>query len=78
MKWIDSLIDLIIQLPFEVVDKLSNDILNMKAKYEKTFSDISQNIEEEQNSLLELIDDLEGDEFDEKGLSELKSLIDGN
>ena len=78
VKWIDSLIDLIIQLPFEVVDKLSNDILNMKAKYEKTFSDISQNIEEEQNSLLELIDDLEGDEFDEKGLSELKSLIDGN
>jgi type I restriction enzyme M protein len=78
VKWIDTLIDSLVKLPISVLRTLSNEIQDLKEKYDVTFSDISNKIEKEQNSLLELIDDLEADEFDMKGLSELKSLLSGD
>lgn len=78
VKWIDTLIHSLVQLPIDVLRKLSNEVQDLKEKYKVTFSDISKKIEKEQNSLLGLINDLEGDEFDMKGLSELKSLLGGD
>jgi tetratricopeptide (TPR) repeat protein len=78
VKWIDTLIESLIQLPIDVLRTLSNAVVDLKEKYRVTFSDISNKIEKEQNSLLELIDDLEGNEFDMKGLSELNSLLGGD
>jgi type I restriction enzyme M protein len=78
VKWIDTLIDSLVKLPINVLRTLSNEVQDLKEKYDVTFSDISNKIEKEQNSLLELIGDLDGDEFDMKGLSELKSLLSGD
>ena len=46
-------------------------------KYETTYFDIEKEIKETEASLCSMIDDLVGDEYDMKGLSELKSLLSG-
>lgn len=77
-KWINPLIKSIIKLPEEIISDISSQVKNFKDKYNITFSEITNDIQENQNTLLSLLDDLEGDEFDMKGLSELKSLLKGD
>jgi type I restriction enzyme M protein len=68
----------IIKLPEEIINDISTKVKSFKDKYNITFSKITKDIQENQNTLLSLIDDLEGDDFDMKGLSELKSLLKGD
>ena len=44
-------------------------------QYETTYLDIESEIKETENKLTLMIDELDGDEFDLKGLSEFKSLL---
>ena len=76
-KWIDSLIDNLFKLPVEVVDELIKSVEALQKKYETTYFDIEKEIKETEASLCSMIDDLVGDEYDMKGLSELKSLLSG-
>lgn len=76
-KWIDSLIDNLFKLPVEIVDELIKSVEALKKKYETTYFDIEKEIKETEASLCSMIDDLVGDEYDMKGLSELKSLLSG-
>lgn len=76
-KWIDSLIDNLFKLPVEIVDGLIKSIEALQKKYETTYFDIEKEIKETEASLCSMIDDLVGDEYDMKGLSELKSLLSG-
>lgn len=76
-KWIDSLIDNLFKLPVEIVDELIKSIEVLQKKYETTYFDIEKEIKETEASLCSMIDDLVGDEYDMKGLSELKSLLSG-
>ncbi|MCK9328910.1 MAG: type I restriction-modification system subunit M [Candidatus Cloacimonetes bacterium] len=77
-KWIQPLHDSIIKLSEEIISDITNKINLLKEKYHVTFSDISEEIQENQKTLISLIDELEGDDFDMKGLSELKSLLNGD
>lgn len=76
--WINPLIESINKLPNEIVNELTLKVKLLKEKYNTTFSEITKEIANTQETLLSLLDELEGDDFDMKGLSELKSLIKGD
>jgi len=77
-KWIVPLVDSILKLPEEIINEIANIVKSLKSKYNITFSEITDEIEENQSTLISLIDELEGDDFDMEGLSELKSLLKGD
>ncbi len=74
-KWIETLVDSLFSLPYSVVSDLVSKIENLSKKYETTFSDIEKEIKETEKELSFMIDDLVGDDFDMKGLSEFKKLL---
>lgn len=76
-KWIDNIILNLYKLPDTIIDGLVRKLQNLQKKYEITLSDIEKEIEETSKKLIEMIDDLEGNEFDMRGLEELKSLLKG-
>lgn len=76
-KWIDSLTANLDKLPDSVIDSLINKIQTIQAKYETTYFEIEKQIKETENVLCEMIDELDGNEFDMKGLGEFKSLLTG-
>lgn len=77
-KWIVPVVNSIKGLPQEIVSELVNKVKSLKEKYDTTFFEITDEISDSQNTLITLIDELEGNEFDMKGLSELKSLLKGD
>lgn len=77
MKWIDSLLENLRKLPENIIDNLTKAVQQLSKKYETTFFDIEREIEETERELSDMIDELTGDEFDMKGLSELKALFMG-
>ncbi len=77
MKWIDSLVNNLYKLPENIVDKLVKEITSLQDKYSTTYSDVEKEILETEKELCSMIDELVGEEFDMKGLSELKSLLMG-
>lgn len=76
-KWIDSLTANLDKLPDSVIDSLINKIQTIQAKYETTYFEIEKQIKETENVLCAMIDELDGNEFDMKGLGEFKSLLTG-
>ncbi len=76
-KWINPLIQNLVQLPESVIFDLVAEIEVLAKKYETTFADVEAQIEETENSLSAMIDNLEGDEFDMLGLREFKKLLGG-
>lgn len=74
-KWIESLITNLCKLPDIIIDELIKEIEKLQKKYETTYSDLEKQIAETKRLLCSMIDDLEGNEFDMKGLSEFKSLL---
>ena len=77
IKWIESLIENLFRLPNAIVDHLVSKIQNLQNKYGTTYFEIESQIRETEKQLCAMIDDLEGNEFDMKGLSEFKSLLMG-
>ncbi|MFA7076703.1 MAG: type I restriction-modification system subunit M [Candidatus Izemoplasmatales bacterium] len=77
-KWVSPLIDAIIKLPQDIINDIANKVKTLKEKYDTTLSEVSTEIEANQATLISLIDELEGDDFDMEGLSELKSLLSGD
>ena len=76
-KWIDSLTANLDKLPDGIIDSLINKIQTIQAKYETTYFEIEKQIKETEKVLCEMIDELDGNEFDMKGLGEFKSLLTG-
>ncbi|MCF0260063.1 MAG: type I restriction-modification system subunit M, partial [Erysipelotrichaceae bacterium] len=76
-KWIAPLMESLNQLPVMVVENLINKVEAIRKKYETTLCDVEEQIQETESSLAGMLDLLEGNEFDMKGLSELKKLIQG-
>lgn len=76
-KWIEPLVTNLSKLPDALVDSLVSKIQALESKYETTFFDVETQIQETQAQLAAMIDDLDGSEFDLKGLSEFKSLLMG-
>ncbi len=74
-KWIDSLIANLKTIPEAMISSLSSSVEKLSKKYAETYSDISEQIENVSKELISYIDDLTGNEFDMKGLEELKELL---
>ena len=77
LKWITPVVNSLNNLPETIITTLSYKIQALTDKYAITYSDVAKEIKEAESSLSELIDNLEGNEFDIKGLNELKSLLNG-
>lgn len=76
-KWIGNLIESINNLPDTIVNNLVAKIQTLQSKYATTYFEVEAEIKETEKLLASMIDELEGNEFDMKGLSEFKSLLMG-
>ena len=74
-KWIESIISNLNKAPKTIIDTLIKQIEKMDKKYKETYFDLEREITETEKVLCEMIDQLEGNEYDMKGLSEFKSLL---
>lgn len=76
-KWIVPLVENINKLPEIIVADFIAKLESLCAKYETTFAEVEKEIAETEQTLIGLLDELEGDEFDMQGLAELKKLLGG-
>lgn len=76
-KWILPLMENLNSLPDAVLDDFAKQLDAVCKKYETTFEDVESQIADTEHELLGLLDDLQGNEFDMKGIAELKKLLGG-
>lgn len=76
-KWVEPLVENINKLPEIIVTDFISKLNALCSKYETTFAEVEQEIAETEKTLVGLLDELEGDEFDMQGLDELKKLLGG-
>lgn len=76
-KWIGNLLENINKLPDTIVNNLVSKLQSLESKYATTYFEVETEIKETERLLAQMIDDLEGNEFDMKGLSEFKALLMG-
>ena len=74
-KWILPLCTSLNEMPGKVVDDFISSLTKMTEKYSETLSSIGNEIKQTQKELFELMDELTGNEFDMKGLENLKGIL---
>ena len=77
-KWISPIINKLMELPDIKINDLTSKIDYLAHKYETTYADIEREIKDTENSLISMLNDLTGSEYDMKGLEEFKTLLGGN
>ena len=77
LKWISPLVISLNKLPEVLIDKLTAKVQALAEKYAVTYSQLTEEIHETETVLASHIEELVGNEFDIKGLSEFKSLLKG-
>ncbi len=77
-KWIDPLVDSLLALPQTVISELKDKLQALCNKYDTTFEDVEEEIKETEHSLVGMLDELTGNEFDMKGIEEFKKLLGGD
>ncbi len=75
LKWITPLINSLNNLPGSILQQLVDKVQALAEKYATTFADVMNEIDKTKSSLALQIDELTGNEFDMKGLSEFKVLL---
>lgn len=75
LKWIVPVVSSLNNLPETIISSLTTKVQTLADKYAITYSDIAKEIKEAESTLSTLIGELEGNEFDMKGLNELKTLL---
>ena len=78
LKWILPLLDSMAGLPSAVIADFIARLLALAGKYETTFTEVDSQIAETESSLVSLLDELTGNEFDMQGIQELKFLLGGS
>ena len=76
-KWITLFCDALHCLPSQQIDTLTNKLQALVEKYQITYADNAREIQQTETELAGMIDELDGSEFDLKGLAELKTLLKG-
>ncbi len=76
-KWITPIVDRIRSLPDAVMADFIGKLEAICKKYETTFAEVEEEIADTERSLIALLDNLTGSEFDMKGLAEFKKLLGG-
>ena len=74
-KWIAPLTESLNRLPEAAVDDLLRRLSALQSKYDTTFFAVEQEIRETERELAGMLDELTADEYDTKGLQELKKLL---
>ena len=74
-KWILPLCTSLNEMPGKVVDDFISSLTKMTEKYSETLVSIGNEIKQTQKELFELMDELTGNEFDMKGLENLKGIL---
>lgn len=74
-KWILPLCTSLNEMPGKVIDDFISSLTKMTEKYSETLSSIGNEIKQTQKELFELMDELTGNEFDMKGLENLKGIL---
>ncbi|KRU25026.1 SAM-dependent methyltransferase [Clostridium sporogenes] len=77
IKWIKPIVSNISKLPDKIIKELVDKIEKLADKYAITYASVAEQISDGEKTLSSLIDDLTGDEFDMKGLSEFQLLLKG-
>lgn len=77
-KWITPLCQKIDKLPDDAIGELVAKVTKLASKYEVTYMELEKEIKEAEQSLATMLDDLVGNDYDMKGLSEFKSLLLGD
>lgn len=77
-KWITPLSDEIYSLPDQSIDGLTRTLEALVQKYQITYADNARDIEQTETELAGMIEELDANEFDLKGLAELRTLLGGN
>ncbi len=76
-KWVQPIVSAISALPNEVIEHLTDVVQALADKYAVTYTETTQKLTEEENSLADLIDELTGGDFDMQGLAQFKTLLKG-
>ena len=76
-KWIVPLVDGIRSLPDLVLSEFTGKLDALCKKYEMTLDDVEKEIVDTEQSLISMLNNLTGSEFDMKGLAEFKKLLGG-
>lgn len=74
-KWILPLCTSLNEMPGKVVDDFVSSLTKMTEKYSETLSSIGNEIKQTQKELFELMGELTGNDFDMKGLENLKGIL---
>lgn len=77
-KWIVPVLEGISELAHQSLGLLVDGINQISKKYELTYSQVSMEIEQTEEELCKLINQLDADEYDLKGLNEFKSFLKGD
>lgn len=75
LKWIEPLSEKILGLCDAMLDGFVAKLESLRKKYSTTYVQVSQSIAESEQSVSEMIDELDGSEFDIKGLKEFQKLL---
>lgn len=76
-KWIFPLVESMNQLPNAVIHVLVGKIKALSEKYAVTYSEVDSEIQKTESTLSGLIDELVGNDYDLRALSELQTLLKG-
>ena len=76
-KWIFPLNLTLQELPKNLIKEFVSCVSKLENKYSLTLIELESQIKEAEKTLVSMIDDLVGDEYDMKGLEALKSLLKG-
>ena len=77
-KWISPLSEALHGLPDQQIDGLTRQLDALANKYRITYADNAREIQQTETALADMIGELDANEFDGKGLSELKTLLAGH
>ncbi len=78
LKWITPLVTAINNMPKVIVNELTSKVQALSEKYAVTFADVEKDIRDTEGELSTMINDLQGNDSDSKGLSEFQSLLKGD
>lgn len=77
LKWITPLVENLNSLPQTCINVLTAKLEALCNKYETTYAEVEQQIADTERTLIGMLDELRGNEFDMKGLQEFKMLLEG-
>lgn len=77
IKWCVPICNSLEKIPEIMLNDFISKLEKLSKKYESTYMDIENEIKRTEDSLCSMLDELEADEFDKKGLEEFKKLLRG-